>query len=78
VSAAKDLLNEFLHGGEARIQLACKTRDLENPFLDFKSTRSSTGSLDENDKRNLGINVSGFANTEGGILVWGVEAIVRG
>jgi len=73
MSAAEDLLNEFLVGGESRIQLACQARDLENPFLDFKSTRSSTGALDDNDKRNLGINVSGFANTEGGILVWGVE-----
>lgn len=45
----------------------------ENLSLDFKTIKSaSLKSLD--DKRNLSRALSGFANSSGGLLIWGVDA----
>lgn len=44
----------------------------ENHILDFKLIGEDLSSRD--DKRNLAIALSGFANAEGGVVVWGVDA----
>jgi hypothetical protein len=45
----------------------------ENLFLDFKLLTDSSLSK-RDDRKNLAIALSGFANSEGGIIVWGVDA----
>jgi len=45
--------------------------------LDFDCKRKAnhgSGSLEREDKENLGITLSAFANSMGGLLLWGVEA----
>lgn len=52
------------------------SRQTEELFLDFKQAVSdgkSMRSLHPNDRRNLGKAISAFGNSEGGVLVWGVE-----
>ena len=42
--------------------------------LDFKITASTDGRLTRDDRRSLGKELSAFANSQGGLIVWGVEA----
>jgi hypothetical protein len=44
----------------------------EDLHLDFKTVAAPT--LSPDDRRNLAIALSGFANSDGGIIVWGVDA----
>ncbi len=43
-------------------------------FLDFKESRSTNGTLRDDDKDHFSKAASGFAHQEGGVVVWGVEA----
>src|SRR5258706_16339354 len=45
----------------------------ENLYLDYKQASYSNGKLRSDDADNLATALSGFANTEGGILIWGVK-----
>jgi hypothetical protein len=42
--------------------------------LDFKTTPSTDGRLKRDDRKSLGKELSAFANSQGGLIVWGVEA----
>lgn len=57
-----DTLNGFICDG--------RTEDLH---LEFKTVKSSS-LKSEDDKRNLARALSGFSNSEGGLLIWGVDA----
>lgn len=47
----------------------------ENPFLDFKEKRDSDKlQVDRDDKKNYATALSGFSNSAGGIVIWGVKA----
>lgn len=48
----------------------------ENLNLEFKSVNNSNLS-DSNDRRNLAKALSGFANSDGGLIIWGVVARVN-
>lgn len=48
-------------------------QEQESQFLDFKSARRETAPMEEDDRKTLGEALSGFANTEGGVIVWGVD-----
>lgn len=48
-------------------------RQEENVHLDFKTVKSAS-LRSEDDRRNLYKALSGFANSSGGIVVWGVDA----
>jgi len=45
----------------------------ENLNLDFKTINRSDLS-NKNDKKNLAKSISGFANSNGGLIIWGIEA----
>jgi len=45
----------------------------ENLHLDFKTVKNADMTATD-DKRNLARGISGFANSNGGIIVWGVDA----
>lgn len=44
----------------------------EDDWLDFKSSGTRDGSLTIDDLDNLGVALSAFANSDGGLIVWGV------
>lgn len=54
------------------IRQAIAEHRVEDLHLDFKTLRNS--SFDRDDRRNLATAMSGFANSDGGVIVWGVDA----
>ncbi|HOV24267.1 MAG TPA: putative DNA binding domain-containing protein [Candidatus Marinimicrobia bacterium] len=50
-----------------------KEKQEENLYLDFKTINNSDFS-NKDDKRNLSRSISGFANSSGGIIIWGIIA----
>lgn len=51
----------------------------EDLYLDFKEKEDRTkAALSINDERNLNKALSGFANSDGGVIVWGIEARRKG
>ncbi len=72
---AEDLFDELVRDGEAAVDRLIADRAAEELFLDFKrSADDGKGrKLHDNDRANLAKAISGFGNSEGGVLVWGVE-----
>ncbi|MEW6110019.1 MAG: ATP-binding protein [Nitrospirota bacterium] len=73
---AEDLFRIIEEKGDEAIREFIETRKSEELFLDFKqsaSERNATNILHEDDRKNLAKAISGFGNSEGGIIVWGVE-----
>ncbi len=61
---------------EQRLLEYCKQAlaEIEHYHVDFKAKRDRTNSkLADNDKKNLAKAISGFANSGGGVLIWGIE-----
>lgn len=76
---AEDLFQRMNAGGETAIDQLIVDREAEQLFLDFK--RSADGgagtTLHPKDRANFAEAVSGFANSEGGVIIWGVECSPR-
>jgi len=72
---AEDLFEKIRNEGESAVDFFIETGQSEELFLDFKrSTDNGSGTkLHDNDRWNLAKAISGFGNSEGGIIVWGVE-----
>jgi hypothetical protein len=72
---AEDLFEKIRNEGENAIESFIDTQQSEELFLDFKrSADNGSGSkLHNNDRQNLAKAISGFGNSEGGIIVWGIE-----
>ncbi|MBR1648859.1 MAG: ATP-binding protein [Alphaproteobacteria bacterium] len=76
MSRAEDIFQKLIYFGEEAIDEFIVNLQSEELFLDFKRTDSSkknANSLHKDDRRNLAKCISGFANSEGGVVVWGVE-----
>jgi len=75
MSRAEDIFERIRHRGLPEIREFIQTRQSEELFLDFKrSSDCGRGArLSDNDRNNLARAMSGFANSEGGVLVWGVD-----
>jgi len=72
---AEDLSARLSSGGEAAIDERIQERQSEELFLDFKrsSDNGSGTRLSDTDRGNLAKAISGFGNSEGGVVVWGVD-----
>lgn len=72
---AEELFAQIEQGREDAIRLFIAARKSEELFLDFKrSADDGAGArLHDNDRNNLAKAISGFGNSEGGVVVWGVE-----
>jgi hypothetical protein len=72
---AEDLFERLSRGGEAAIDALIDDRQSEELFLDFKrSADNGTGRrLHDTDRQNLAKAISGFGNSEGGVIIWGVD-----
>lgn len=72
---AEDLFQRLVQNGEAEVEEYFNNRQSEELFLDFKrSADEGKGhSLHSNDLNNLARAISGFGNSEGGVIVWGVD-----
>ena len=72
---AEDLFNRIVKEGEKAIDDFITDRQSEELFLDFKrSADDGKGKkLHDTDRGNLSKAISGFGNSEGGVVVWGVD-----
>ena len=76
MSRAEDIFEKLIYFGEDAIDEFIVNRQTEELFMDFKQAVSdgkNMRSLHQNDRRNLAKAISAFGNSEGGVLVWGVE-----
>ena len=75
MARSQDLFEKVRSAGEKAIDEFIQTRKSEELFLDFKRSidRGEGPVLHPNDRNNLAKAISGFGNSEGGILIWGVE-----
>ena len=71
---AEDLFNTIKEKGAEAIDELIETRKQEELFLDFKrsSDNGSGKRLSDTDRNNFSKAISGFGNSEGGVIVWGV------
>jgi Putative DNA-binding domain len=72
---AEDLFERIRNEGESAIDFFIETQQSEELFLDFKRSADNGAGrkLHDNDRQNLSKAISGFGNSEGGIIVWGIE-----
>lgn len=69
---SRRLLKQFQKGGLVFLKSLEGGKACESEVLDFKLAKNGDGQLETEDKANLARALSGFANTKGGLLVWGV------
>lgn len=74
---ARELYERIRSGGCPAVQSLVEDSMNEDLFLDFKRSQSGGNfrKLGDNDRKNLARAVAGFANSEGGLLVWGVGSV---
>ena len=72
---AEELFDRILKEGETAINNFILSQKAEELFLDFKrsSDNGSGNRLNQIDRNNLAKAISGFGNSEGGIIVWGID-----
>jgi hypothetical protein len=75
MSRAEDLFDRLAQGDEAEVLSFINQSVTEELFLDYKrSADDGAGTaLHGKDGANLGRAISGFGNSEGGVIVWGVD-----
>lgn len=76
MSRAEDIFQKLIYFGEDAIDEFIINLQTEELFLDFKqavSTGKNFNALHRDDRKNLAKAISGFGNSEGGVVVWGVE-----
>ena len=76
MARAEDIFQKLIYFGEDAIDDFIVNLQTEELFLDFKqavSTGKNGTSLHKDDRKNLAKGISGFGNSEGGVIVWGVE-----
>jgi hypothetical protein len=71
----KQLFEQILKEGESFIDTLIEDQYSEEYFLDFKrvNTDLTNRKLSQPDKENLAKAISGFGNSEGGIIIWGID-----
>ena len=72
---AEDLFEQLARDGEAALEHFIASRKSEELYLDFKrsSDNGSGRRLSDIDRNNLAKAISGFGNSEGGVVVWGID-----
>ena len=76
MSRAEDIFQKLVYFGEDAIDEFIVNMQTEELFLDFKQAISigkNGATLHKDDRKNLAKCISGFGNSEGGVVVWGVE-----
>lgn len=75
MSRADDLFDRLVAGGEPEVFAFIAEPVTEELFLDYKRSadNGTGGKLHQNDRSNLAKAISGFGNSEGGVIVWGID-----
>jgi hypothetical protein len=77
---AEDIFNAIQTDGLKAIDQFIADRKSEELFLDFKRSADdgNAKSLHQNDLNNYGKAISGFGNSSGGVIVWGIDCSALG
>jgi len=72
---AEELFTRIRDGRAAEVHSMIGAQVVEELFLDYKqsSTVLPATKMSDEDRKNLAKSVGGFANSEGGVIVWGVD-----
>ena len=72
---SKELFEKIKNEGKSAIEEFIFTHKAEELFLDFKRSADNGNKqrLHQNDRSNLAKAISGFGNSEGGVVIWGVD-----
>jgi hypothetical protein len=75
MTRAYDLFESIRTGGFAAVDQMVKDEVTEELFLDYKrsATTHPSHKLDDQDRKNFSKAISGFGNSDGGIVIWGVD-----
>lgn len=75
MSRAEQLFAQIQAGGAGWIEQMVTDQVTEELFLDYKQSATSLPStrLADDDRKNLAKAISGFGNSDGGVIVWGVR-----
>ncbi len=76
MSRAEDIFQKLVYFGEDAIDEFIINQQTEELFFYFKqavSTGKNFTTLHRDDRKNLAKAISGFGNSEGGVVIWGVE-----
>lgn len=75
MSRARDLFERIYKEGVKAVEAMVQNEITEDLFLDYKSIATPVGSgkLAESDRKNFAKAISGFGNSDGGVLIWGVD-----
>jgi predicted HTH transcriptional regulator len=68
-----DLLNTYERLGTQEIEEYIRLEQEEHLHLEFKTVETSDLNK-RDDRKNFAICISGFANSDGGLIIWGVHA----
>lgn len=76
---ARELFERLRDNGVAEIQRLIRDRAAESLFLDFKRAENNgdSESMPDQVRNSLSEAVAGFGNSEGGVIVWGVDCSKR-
>jgi hypothetical protein len=72
---ATELLERFASGGEATIDRFIEEQISEELFIDYKRVTNDGANpkLEQSDRETFARAIGGFGNSEGGIIIWGVD-----
>jgi len=75
MTRAQELFQRLVNEGETAIDELIADRTSEELFLDFKASPDNGAGtkLAHSDREKLAKAISGFGNSEGGVIVWGVD-----
>ena len=74
MDAARELFEQIINGGFDLIQKMVDEQWSEDLILDFKCTKNDKAPMVDEDKKSLAKELSAFANSDGGVIVWGIYA----
>src|SRR3990170_8028339 len=79
MARAEDLFRRISDGSETALDQLILDRQSEELFLEFKRSADNGAGprLHDTDRANLAKAISGFGNSEGGVIVWGIECSAR-
>ena len=76
MSRAEDIFQKLIYFGEEAIDDFILNFQTEELFLDFKQSINlgkNGMTLHKDDRKNLAKAISGFGNSEGGVIIWGIK-----
>jgi|GEM_PF-650393 len=74
MSGADAIFEQLRSGGLPLLHQVVADGWQEDLLLDFKTLEKHSAPMSTNDRRNLAEALSGFANSDGGVIVWGINA----